>query len=226
MFGTSTDYVPIQMNRPRLLSSHTLEPLSEIVDAFERIAKVVDSRKSNGTKELRLDDFCDACSSVSILFGCLGLAFKFGDIEYTAKVRDITEASKRFTTLQQMVDSDLTNGTLRRVGSHSRNLRRVRQGIELVKLLFENFLSSDEQSLKEAATTAYAQACAPYHSWAVRTAVYAGIYSLPSRDQLLFKLHETNESAEKKMRRFITTAGLIIEYIDKVYTSRNIRLDW
>ena len=46
-------------------------------------------------------------------------------------------------------------------------------------------------SLKEAASTAYAQVCAPYHSWAVRTAVSAGMCALPTRDQLLLKLNET-----------------------------------
>lgn len=46
-------------------------------------------------------------------------------------------------------------------------------------------------SLKDVATTAYGQVCAPYHTWAVRTAVYAGMYTLPTRDQLLIKLNET-----------------------------------
>lgn len=46
-------------------------------------------------------------------------------------------------------------------------------------------------SLREAASTAYTQVCAPYHTWAVRTAVYAGMYALPTREQLLLKLNET-----------------------------------
>lgn len=47
--------------------------------------------------------------------------------------------------------------------------------------------------LKGAATTAYGQVCAPYHSWAVRTAVAAGMYALPTREQLLLKLNETSK---------------------------------
>uniref|UniRef100_A0A803PC21 Uncharacterized protein n=1 Tax=Cannabis sativa TaxID=3483 RepID=A0A803PC21_CANSA len=77
-----------------------------------------------------------------------------------------------------------------------------------------------------AASTAYAQVCAPYHSWAIRTAVAAGMYALPTREQLLLKLNETNQSAENKMRRYITASIPIIEYIDKLYISRNIKLDW
>ncbi|OWM83409.1 hypothetical protein CDL15_Pgr012890 [Punica granatum] len=60
-------------------------------------------------------------------------------------------------------------------GSHTRNLRRVRQGLDLIKALIEQFLSSNDYSLKDAATTAYSPVCAPYHTWAVRTAVYAGL---------------------------------------------------
>jgi hypothetical protein len=45
--------------------------------------------------------------------------------------------------------------------------------------------------LKEVASTAYGEVCAPYHSWGVRTAVYAGMYTLPTRDQLFVKLNET-----------------------------------
>jgi hypothetical protein len=41
------------------------------------------------------------------------------------------------------------------------------------------------------ASTAYAEVCAPYHTWAVRTAVYAGMYTLPTREQLFLKLNET-----------------------------------
>lgn len=59
-------------------------PLSGVVEAFEGLAMFLHSHQS---KELRLDTFCDACSLVSVLFGCLGLAFKFAEMEYVAKVK-------------------------------------------------------------------------------------------------------------------------------------------
>jgi hypothetical protein len=58
----------------------------------------------------------------------------------------------------------------------------------VVILLFDIFSDS---YLKEVASTAYAEVCAPYHTWAVRTAVYAGMYTLPTREQLFLKLNET-----------------------------------
>ncbi|OWM89358.1 ACD11 homolog protein [Punica granatum] len=198
-------------------------PLSGVVEAFEGLALFVRSHRG---KELRLDTFCDACSLVSVLFNCLGLAFKFAEMEYVAKVRDLMEASKIYTTLYNVLDRDVANRTVKTQGSHTRNLRRVRQGLDLIRALFEQFLSSNDYSLKNAATTAYSRVCAPYHTWAVRTAVYAGMYTLPSREQLLLKLHETDQTAGKKMRRYMNAVAPVIEYIDKLYMSRNISLDW
>ncbi|KAL5761434.1 hypothetical protein ACOSP7_017698 [Xanthoceras sorbifolium] len=203
-------------------------PLSAVVGAFEKLADLLNSR-SNGDcykAELRLDSFCDACSLVSVMFSYLGLAFKFAELEYVSKVQDLLEASESYDTLDNILDRDVTNDTVKAPGSHSRNLRRVRQGLDLIRVLFEQFLSTSDYSLKEAASAAYAQVCAPYHSWAVRTAVSAGMYTLPTRDQLLLKLNETDQSAEKMMQRYINACIPIIEYIDKLYISRNISLDW
>lgn len=43
------------------------------------------------------------------------------------------------------------------------------------------------------ATTAYSQVCAPCLTWAVKTTVYAGMHTLPTRDQLLLNPNETGE---------------------------------
>ncbi|XP_059453715.1 ACD11 homolog protein isoform X2 [Corylus avellana] len=171
----------------------SVTPLSSIAEAFEELARLLKSHKEGSKEEarLRLDTFCDACSWVSVLFECLGIAFKFAELEYVAKVRNLKEASRTHSTLQEILDLDVSNGTVKKPGSLSRNLRRVRQGLDLIRALFEHFFSTEDHSLKAAASTAYAQVCAPYHSWTVRTAVAAGMYALPTRDKLLHKLNET-----------------------------------
>ncbi|XP_065880398.1 ACD11 homolog protein [Euphorbia lathyris] len=210
------------------LNTNDQTPLSAVVEAFEDLEKHLTflQQQDHENADLRLDTFCNACSLVSVLFNCLGLAFKFAETEYVAKVCNLLEAYKSHKSLQNVLDSDVADGTVRTSGSHSRNLRRVRQGLDLIRALFEQFLSTDDFSLKDAATTAYTQVCAPYHTWAVRTAVYAGMYTLPTRDQLLIRLHETDETAEKQMKRYIKASLPVIEYIDKLYISRNISLDW
>ncbi|KAI3731616.1 hypothetical protein L1987_62805 [Smallanthus sonchifolius] len=198
-------------------------PLSSIAQAFEEISDLI---KKEACVDLQLKPFCEACSLVSVLFSCLGIAFKFAEMEYTAKVGDLLEASKKFNTLSSVVDFDLKNKTVKQQGSHTRNLRRVRQGLDLIRELFQNFLSAEKCSLKKAATTAYQQVCAPYHTWAVRTAVSAGMCTLPTRDQLLLNLNETDKSADKEMRRYIKASSDVIKIIDNLYISRGISLDW
>ncbi|KMT08289.1 hypothetical protein BVRB_6g142140 [Beta vulgaris subsp. vulgaris] len=197
-------------------------PLSAIAEAFEDLADTVQNSKD----ELRLLAFCDACALVSILFNSLGLAFKFAELEYCAKVRGLSEASKIYPTLHNILDVDVQNNRVKCPGSLSRNLRRVRQGLDLIRALFEQFLSTYDCSLRGAASSAYAQTCAPYHSWAVRAAASAGMYALPSRDQLLISLKETDESAEFRMRRYMKAVVPVIQYIDELYITRNINLDW
>ncbi|KAE8678360.1 ACD11-like protein [Hibiscus syriacus] len=250
------------------MSISTKTPLSDIAQAFEELSESLGSQTKD--QELPLDTFCEACSLVSVLFSCLGLAFKFAELEYVAKVHDLVEASKRFATLENVLDLDVANDTVKTPGSHSRNLRRVRQGLDLIRALFEEFVSSEYDSalcpslfpfsfsfyhfayynehnaslemisnslvffvpncscysLRDAASTAYAQVCAPYHTWTVRTAVSAGMYTLPTREELLIKLNETDDTAEKKMRRYIEASRPVIAYIDKLYISRNVTLDW
>ncbi|GKF15220.1 ACD11 homolog protein-like protein, partial [Tanacetum coccineum] len=64
-------------------------PLSSIAKAFEEISDliqkgvVVDGKE--GAVNLKLKPFCEACTLVYVLFGCLGIAFKFAEMEYTAK---------------------------------------------------------------------------------------------------------------------------------------------
>ena len=48
-------------------------------------------------------------------------------------------------------------------------------------------------TLYDAATTAYGQVCALFLSWAIRKAVGAGMYTLPTREQLIVWLNETGK---------------------------------
>lgn len=57
-------------------------PLTAVAEAFEELAR----RMEADGGELRLGPFGDTCALVSVLFSCLGMAFRFAEIEYVAKV--------------------------------------------------------------------------------------------------------------------------------------------
>lgn len=58
------------------------------------------------------------------------------------QVKALAEASQTFGTLNNVIEFDVQNDTVGQLRSRSRHLRRVRQGLDLIKTLFQNFLSS------------------------------------------------------------------------------------
>lgn len=58
------------------------------------------------------------------------------------KVNDLSEASKSIYMLPVMMDDDIKADCVRKAGSHTRNLLRVKRGIDMVKVLFEHIISS------------------------------------------------------------------------------------
>ncbi|KAL5209553.1 hypothetical protein ABZP36_005176 [Zizania latifolia] len=144
----------------------------------------------------------------------------------SSQVDDLLEASKSISTLPDMVELDIQKGTVRQAGSHARNLLRVKRGIDMVKILFEQILVTEGNSLRDAASKAYAQVFAPHHGWAIRKAVAVGMYALPSKSQLLKKLNEDENSAKVQMQNFIRSSGPVILYAEDLFTSRNLGMDW
>ena len=65
------------------------KPLRKIAESFKELANVVNSQ--NGDVEVAT--FSRACALVSPLFGCLGIAFKFAEMDYVAKVLIISNST-------------------------------------------------------------------------------------------------------------------------------------
>jgi len=206
------------------------KPLRKISEAFIELANTVKNNSQTSDQEvgvqLETAPFSHACSLVSPLFGCLGIAFKFAEMDYVAKVHDLREAAKSLGTLQIMIDRDVEANCVRKAGSHTRNLLRVKRGLDMVRVLFEQIIATEGNSLKNPASTAYAQVFAPYHGWAIRKAVAAGMYALPTKAQLLKKLNEDETSARIQMQNYIAALAPVMVYIDKLFLSRGLGLDW
>ncbi|KDO75306.1 hypothetical protein CISIN_1g027852mg [Citrus sinensis] len=115
------------------------KPLTKISESFKELAATVNSQAA----DVELAAFSRACSYVSPLFGCLGIAFKFAEMDYVAKVDDLAEASKSILTLQSVIDRDIEGNCVRKAGSHTRNLLRVKRGLDMVRVLFEQILAAE-----------------------------------------------------------------------------------
>ncbi|KAM7524838.1 hypothetical protein LguiA_014740 [Lonicera macranthoides] len=207
-------------------------PLRKISEAFKDLSNTVSSQTltlehdRDDHPQLELASFSHACSLVSPLFRCLGIAFRFAEMDYVAKVDDLVEASNSIVTLHAMVEQDVRANCVRKAGSHTRNLLRVKRGLDMVRVLFEQIIVTEGNSLKNPASKAYAQVFAPHHGWAIRKAVAAGMYALPTKAQLLKQLKEDEASARIQMQSYIATSGPVIKYIDKLFLSRELGIDW
>ncbi|XP_076917208.1 accelerated cell death 11-like [Bidens hawaiensis] len=208
------------------------KPLRKISSAFNAIANTINNSNHNQQQQpevevdLELASLSRACALVSPLFRCLGIAFKFAEMDYVAKVNDLCETSVSVSTVQSMMAKDIEDNCVRKPGSHTRNLLRVKRGLDMVRVLFEQILASEDNSLKNPASKAYGQVFSPYHGWAIRKAVAAGMYALPTKQQLLQKLNEDEVSAKTEMQNYVTASAIVIVYIDKLFHSRNLGIDW
>jgi Glycolipid transfer protein (GLTP) len=58
-------------------------------------------------------------------------------------VDDLIEASKSILTLNNMIELDIQQDCVRQGGSHTRNLLRVKRGLDMVRVLFEEIVKSE-----------------------------------------------------------------------------------
>jgi hypothetical protein len=82
-------YLPDRVAR-RVFCSVAMEngddrPLSAIAKAFKELEGELNQGEG---AVLKVAPFAHACSLISILFGCLGIAFKFAEKDYVGKVRN------------------------------------------------------------------------------------------------------------------------------------------
>ena len=65
------------------------KPLKKMAEAFKELSIRLDQFPEGEEARLELSPFSNACSLVSPLFRCLGIAFKFAELDYVAKVIQI-----------------------------------------------------------------------------------------------------------------------------------------
>ncbi|KAL4321117.1 hypothetical protein AHAS_Ahas14G0078400 [Arachis hypogaea] len=171
--------------------------LGKIADAFKELAEVVAAASNNAEEAVEVAAFARACSFVAPLFGLVGFHFKFIEMDYVTKVNDLMEASKSFKTLESMVDEDVKTNTVRKQGSHSRNLLKIKRGLDFLRLLFHQILLTEGNSVRDAVSKAYTEIFHLHHGWALRKAVSSRLHHIPTKQQLFRKLNQDGKIFRK-----------------------------
>ncbi|KAL0684936.1 hypothetical protein Bca4012_051784 [Brassica carinata] len=200
--------------------------------------------------DVPVKNFSDACSRFFVVFKVLktGMFPRFAEIDYVTKVNDLAEASNLTPTLELMVDRDIEANCVRKVGSHTRNLLRIKRSLEMMRVMCEVLLDTDvtytlfthikkmieiyitrfdvflklirrsDHSLRDATFTAYNQVFAPHHGWAIQQAVATGIGSLLPKTLLSGMFNETGT--------YVTASASVTNYLDNLFLSKNLGIDW
>ncbi|KAL1562163.1 hypothetical protein AAHA92_04771 [Salvia divinorum] len=117
-------------------------PMKKMAEAFKELCNRLNRFPEGEEARLELAAFSNACSLVSPLIRCFGGVFLFAEIDYVAKVNDLMEASKSVSVLPVMIDDDVRSDCVRKAGSHTRNLLRLKRTLDMIKILFEEIISS------------------------------------------------------------------------------------
>ncbi|KAB1200968.1 Pleckstrin homology domain-containing family A member 8 [Morella rubra] len=195
-----------------------LKPLRNMSEALKELAATLDSP----TADVELAPFSRSCFLFLPLIRSWGIAFKFAELDFLGKVKDLAVASKSIGTLQAMVDGDIEANTVRKDTSHTKNLLRLTRGLDMIRVFFEQLLATEGNSIRDPAFKAYTQVFAPHHGWAVRKVVAAGTYALPTRAQMLKKLNEDEASARAPMQSFVDASAPVIQHIERLFHSRDL----
>ncbi|KAL5699689.1 hypothetical protein ACHQM5_030558 [Ranunculus cassubicifolius] len=199
------------------------KPLSEAVGAFQAFGIQLRSQP----QRVELAAFCQACSLATPVFDAIGTGILvFAKVDWIAKIDDLSKASESFSTLEAMVDQDFRLNTYRKMGSHSRNLLRVKRALELFSVFFEQILDTGGNSLQDPGFEAYKKVFATHHGPAIRNAVLGYMNELPTKTQFFENLNESYGSATRQLQNYIAAVAPINVYIEQLFESRDMGLEW
>ncbi|KAL6331884.1 hypothetical protein AAG906_020232 [Vitis piasezkii] len=174
--------------------------LTRMADCIKEVADCVNSPNPS----LEVHRLVHYCRIGSTFVGYLGLPFKPDD------------------TLETLIDREIQQNLAKKHYSSSRSLIRVKRSIVMLTVMFEQMLTKGGNSIVGAVSKSYEKSFAAYHGWATRTAVFASLPALPTRAKLMKKLHENEVSMTAKMKSFVDSSAVIVNYIDSLFHSREL----
>lgn len=144
------------------------------------------------------------------IFDELGVFFQFAQREMAAKVESLRQSKDTQPNLRNVVDTCVKDKTVTTKNSPARNLHRLISAVDFIKFLMQNLAKDAKMTLHNACYDAYNRTMANIHTFVVRTAVKAGMYTLPTREAFLKSLGESShKEAKDRSLQFVATAEIL-----------------
>lgn len=179
------------------------------------------------------DGFLEAMREVILLFDHLGSAFAFVRRDIQSKTSILRTYAKerpsRFGDLQSAVNSEVAEGVAaaKPPPSAARTLLRLMWALKFIDVLLshlKNAMASDsdmppaQRTLRAAVSTAYEQALAEHHSWALRRTVRAALALLPTMETFVAKVGVT----PAHLQRLETSMTPIVRAMYRFYSKHDL----
>ncbi|KAJ9531530.1 hypothetical protein QJQ45_015004 [Haematococcus lacustris] len=156
------------------------------------------------------------------IFDYLGAVLHFAKADMITKSNSLKQVAVQLPLLRDVVQEDSRRGTVTVKDSCARNMHRLVCVVTFMRVLLEQFARSPSVTVKEAATAAYEQALAPIHTYVIRTAVWAGMYVLPSREHFMHQLGETEQSARQSALAFLACSKDVEQRVLRLFAGINM----
>lgn len=161
--------------------------------------------------------FTTLCDKLLTVFDYLGSVFYFAKSELQGKTDSLKAVEAQRPTLEAIVAADKAAGQVTVKNSCARNLHRLMSAFCFVSVLFEKLVDNPGVPVSEATSAAYDCTLAEIHTMIVRTAIRAGMWALPTREQFMVAVGETEETAKPHALEFISYSKRIVAAIEKLY---------
>mmetsp|Transcript_9791 Transcript_9791/g.31821 ORF Transcript_9791/g.31821 Transcript_9791/m.31821 type:complete len:195 (-) Transcript_9791:186-770(-) len=185
--------------------------------ALDDFSADIERLRGGDLEKIPTEQFADACSHLQPIFDSLGTVLYFASADFKSKTADVRGCAEAYASLDAILAKDVAEGTVTVKNSHSRNLRGLRRGLHFMQLVIKLLCADPSKALSAAGSEAYAEALAPYHPWAVRMAVRAGVLALPGRAAFIADFGATEETLKSTGGRLVESLDVLIPAVDKLY---------
>jgi len=125
-----------------------------------------------------------------------------------------------FTTLQQMVQHDITNKTTAKSNSATESLLWLKRAFQFIILLLDRMAGSSDE-MKKCANDAYEPTLGKVHNFVVKKMFQAGVGMVPYRHDFLLKLGPDEASVIADMKVFLQTFHPPFQTIVALYAAHS-----
>lgn len=154
--------------------------------------------------KLDMDSYIKAYTEFNKFFGLMGTVFGFVASDVTSKIEILQEFRQgangaQFETVEQMIIFEEKEQMLDnpKYVSASRTLLRLHRALLFIALFLEELGNLDaDDKLSNACQKTYSATLGKYHPWIIQKAALMAMYALPTKNGLLNRIKDPNETEE------------------------------